>query len=122
MVRGAPPGGKGVPCSIDGAANATEDGGPCALCCGGRPELPAITWYAIAAATSTTAVAPASRRQGAARRRPGSLPPLMTSEACSSGTLSTYSRIVFRWPRAGLDMCTANAPAPADRQPARSVT
>ena len=97
MVRGAPPGGKGVPCSIGGAAHATEDGGPGALCCGG-PELPAITWYAKAAATSTTAVAPASRRQGAARRRPGSLPPLMTSQACSSGTLSTYSRLVFGSP------------------------
>ena len=133
MVRGAPPGGKGVPCSIDGGANAAEVGGPCAFCCGGRPELPAITWYAIAAATSSTAVAPASRRQGAARRRPGSLPPLMTSEASSSGTLSTYSRIVFRWraradadisgmaryvPHAVQAVCPEHAPVPTGLDPA----
>ena len=60
---GAPPADRGVPCSIVGAAKATEDGDPGVLCGAGWPEPPVINRNAITAATSTTAVAPASGRQ-----------------------------------------------------------
>ena len=67
-VPGAPPGRKGVPCSIDGAARATGDGEACGFRGGTGPEGAEIRWKAIPPAMSTAAATPASSRQGAARR------------------------------------------------------
>ena len=91
LVLGAPPGGNGVPCSIDGAVRATADGAARALGRGGWWEPARIRWMAAALTMSTAAVTPAISRPGRPRRRSRSRPPLITSETGSSGTRPTYS-------------------------------